>query len=151
MEVTDDLKKLANDLLAQYQEALEANRASGQLIETSKADVLFDGRYFTVEFNVQEYWKYLENGTKPHFPPIDAIENWVKVKGLVPTTTNGRKVPSTRQLAYLIAREISINGTEARHGLQTTLDNADDIISMMVDAIVTQLDKEIEKDVEESL
>ena len=146
MEITQDIREAANAILEQYKQALEANKASGQLINTAKADVSFDGRYFTVEFLLQDYWKYLENGTKPHFPPIDAIEKWVRVKRLIPSATGGRKVPSTRQLAFLICREISIHGTKPRKTLENTLNNVDDILDKLVEVITNQLQEEINKE-----
>ena len=95
--------------------------------------------------NLEEHWKYLENGTRTHFPPINAIEQWITVKRIVPRPYNG-KVPTTRQLAFLIARGISKNGTKPTKLLQTTINNSDDLIAKLIDELVNQLQEEINKE-----
>ena len=62
-----------------------------------------------------EYGEYLEQGTKPHFPPLTAIENWIRVKRIVPRQDTQGKLPTEKQLSYLIARKISEEGTPATH------------------------------------
>lgn len=145
MEVTQEITDVANELLEQYKRGLEANKASGKLISTAKASVQFDGRYFEVYFSLQDYWKYLENGTKPHFPPIEAIEQWIRVKGLVPSSRSG-KTPTTKQLAFLIARGISKNGTKPRKILDNSVNQSDYILDKMVEVITNQLQEEINKE-----
>ena len=85
-----------------------------------------------VSLMLKDYWKYVENDTKPHFPPIGngdegtGILNWVRVKRLVDKARpyNG-KLPTEKQLAYLIARKISKEGTKGTHDLQEALDQVD--------------------------
>lgn len=147
MEVTVDIREVAAELLDRYKENIKSSghNASGDLANTASYNVTFDGRYFEISFNLQEYWKYIENGTKPHFPPVDAIERWIRIKPLVPRAYKG-KVPSTKQLAFLIAREISVNGTKATKLLSKTLDESDDLIDRLVEIIEKQLEEEIEKE-----
>lgn len=144
MEVNDNIRNICSDLLERYKQAIKdsGHDASGQLENTARYKVMFNGKYLEVYFNLQEYWKYLENGTKPHFPPIEAIEKWITVKHIIPTTNSG-KVPSTRQLAYCIAREISVKGTKPTKLLQQTIDNADDLIELLLDELTKQLEQEI--------
>ena len=147
MEITDEIKQVCSDLLERYKQAVKdsGHYASGDLCNTATYKIKWDGKYFELSFNLEEYWKYIENGTKPHFPPISAIENWITVKHIIPSTNNGR-VPTTKQLAYVIAREISQNGTKATKLLQKTIDGADDLINMLVELIEKQLEEEIEKE-----
>lgn len=147
MEVTTDIREVAAELLDRYKENINSSghNASGDLANTASYNVTFDGRYFEISFNLQGYWRYLENGTKPHFPPVSAIERWIKIKPLVPRAYKG-KVPSTKQLAFLIAREISVNGTKATKLLSKTLDESDDLIDRLVEFIEKQLEEEIEKE-----
>lgn len=51
---------------------------------------------------------WAEKGTRPHFPPIHAIEPWARRHGLV---------------AYLVARAISRRGTKAHHMLENALED----------------------------
>lgn len=147
MEITDEIKQVCSYLLERYKQAIKdsGHYASGDLCNTATYKIKWDGKYFELYFNLEDYWKHIENGTKPHFPPISAIENWITVKHIIPSTNNGR-VPTTKQLAYVIAREISQNGTKATKLLQKTIDGADDLINMLVELIEKQLEEEIEKE-----
>ena len=118
--------------------------------KTARYKLQFSGRYFEVIFQLQDYWKYLENGTRPHFPPIDAIERWIQVKRIVPRTVTD-KVPTTRQLAFLISREISVNGTKPTKLLQKTIDGADDLISLMLDEFANQMQEQINEEIENTV
>ena len=148
MEVTESIREAATQLLDIYKTELENHKATGQLISTAKVVVGFDGRYFEISFMLQDYWKYLENGTKPHWPPVDAIENWVRAKKLVPRAIKG-KVPTTKQLAFLISRGISKKGTEATKALSDSIDQSDEVLERMVEVITAQLQEEIDKEVQE--
>jgi hypothetical protein len=147
MEVTNEIKTIVSDLLERYKKVImdSGHDASGELKNTASYKVQISGSYLEIIFNLQEYWKYLENGTKPHFPPLEAIENWITVKHIIPRT-NGDRVPTTRQLAYLIGREISINGTKPTKLLQQTIDGADDLINLLVDEVYKQLEQEINQE-----
>ena len=147
MEVTQDINNICADLLERYKQSLKYNNhiASGNLYNTAKYKCSFDGKWFEVSFILDSTWRYLENGTKPHFPPLEAIERWVTVKHIIPTTNSG-KIPSTKQLAFLIARGISKNGTKPTKLLQQTVDGADDLINLIVDEIAKQLQEEINKE-----
>ena len=147
MEITDEIRQICADLLARYKTAITNNghTASGNLASTASYKVEVSGKYIELIFVLQDYWKYLENGTKPHFPPIDAIEKWIIAKPIIPRAIS-EKVPSTRQLAFSIARGISKHGTKATKLLQKTIDNSNDLIEKIVDEITKQLEKEIDKE-----
>lgn len=106
-------------ILDEYKSSLKnsGHMASGNLYNTAKYRIKREEGVFKVEMELAEYWKYLENGTKPHFPPIDSILRWIKDKGIVPREENG-KLPTEKQLAFLISRKISEVGTPATGLLQ---------------------------------
>lgn len=147
MEVTNEIKNICSELLERYKKSIEdsGHVASGGLVNTATYQVVVNGSWLEVSFNLEEHWKYLENGTRPHFPPINAIERWISVKHIVPRPYNG-KVPTTRQLAFLIARGISKNGTKPTKLLQQTIDGADDLIAKLIDELAHQLQEEINKE-----
>lgn len=66
----------------------------------------FDGRWFNVIFEMPlskngfPYWRAIENGTKPHWPNVKDIEEWIKIKPVVPKP-NGKKVPTTKTTRFL--------------------------------------------------
>ena len=147
MEITQDISNICAEFLNRYKDEIKnsGHNASGELASTASYKIKWDGKYFELYFNLQDYYKYLEAGTKPHFPPIDKIEQWVRVKPIVPQAMNGR-IPSTKQVAYLIARSISIKGTKPTQKKKKTIDGADDLISALVSEISNQLEKEIDKE-----
>ena len=147
MEITGEIRQICADLLDRYKTAITNNghTSSGNLASTASYKVEVNGKYIELIFVLQDYWKYLENGTKPHFPPIDALEKWIIAKPIIPRAMSGR-VPSTRQLAFLIAHRISKHGTKATKLLQNTIDNSNDLIENIVDEITKQLEKEIDKE-----
>lgn len=147
MEITQDIQEICAELLERYKQGIKdsGHSASGDLVNTARYFTTWNGRYFVLYFNLQEYWKYLENGTQPHFPPVEAIEKWIRVKHIIPTTNSGR-VPSTKQLAFIIARGISVKGTKPTKILQHTIDNSDDLLDRLVEAFQKQLQDELNKE-----
>lgn len=100
-------------LVEKYRQGLEDGDhiATGNLYRSVSTEVTLDKQSFIVEFKMPEYGEYLEQGTKPHFPPIDAILSWIKAKRIAPKRDDQGRLPTERQLAYLIARKISEDGT----------------------------------------
>jgi len=122
------------------------HNASGNLATNQKYHLNFDGRYFSVFLELEEYWKYLENGTKPHFPPPDAIKQWIKIKPILPRADKNGKLPTENQLAYLIGRKISKVGTSATHLLRDTLSEFN-LVGKVYKAFCEEWNKEITKDI----
>lgn len=147
MEVTNEIQDICGELLQRYKDEIKkyGHVASGELENTASYKLSFDGKWFEITFQLADYWKYLENGTRPHFPPTEAIERWITVKHIIPSSRNG-KVPTTKQLAFLIAREISKVGTKPTKLLQKTIDGSDDLIDALCDSLITQLEQEIEQE-----
>lgn len=99
--------------------------ASGELMRNINAEVVREAGKIIgvvgVGGNVP-YGIYRHEGTKPHFPPIEAIKKWVIIKGLVrdkgrPVSVRGAKKSvnldaEAKSIAYLIARKISRKGTQ---------------------------------------
>ena len=62
---------------------------------------------------------WVEKGTRPHWPPVQALEGWARRHGAV---------------AFLVARAISRRGTKAHHMLENALeDNRRKIIQFFED------------------
>lgn len=101
-------------LVQHYREGLEAGDhiATGNLYRSVNTEVTLNGQSFVVEFRMPDYGEYLEQGTKPHFPPMDAILNWIRVKRIAPRRDDQGRLPTEKQLSYLISRKISEEGTK---------------------------------------
>ena len=123
-DIDTALDSLMNELQNAYASNLiqSGHTASGNLAMNQKHYFVFDGRYYRIYLQLEDYWKYLEYGTKPHFPPVEKIAEWIRIKPVLPRPNAKGKLPTQKQLAFMIARSISIKGTKPNHTLQQTID-----------------------------
>lgn len=135
METTGNLFKLDDlyDLLVElgenvrqgYVNKLVKNGHPTQentLASTVTSEVIVKGTTYQVVLNLQEYWKYVEEGTRPHWPPKNAILHWIAVKPVIPRPDEKGRIPSPQSLAFLISRKIAKKGTTGTHDLKETVD-----------------------------
>ena len=135
------MDRLVNQIADIYRNKLKAHTATGKL-ENFKVTTEYNSNYFEVYFHLEDYWKYLEYGTKPHFPPIDKIKQWINVKRLVPKANKG-KVPTVDQLAYAICKSIAKKGTPATKALEQTIDQSASLINEIIEQLTNKLTEEI--------
>lgn len=104
-----EFEALKNELIARYDEL--GMRASGQWAENLSVEASEDSAVLTQP----DYGNALENGRKPgRQPPSEAIEQWLKDKGIAAQL---EKEISVSSLAFLIARKIAREGwTRKDHG-----------------------------------
>lgn len=128
-ELQQVLQDYAVDIAERYKENLvkSGRPASGALIESIKTQVrdVANGRVFYVEMSLLDYWKYIEWGTKPHFPPVSKIIEWVKVKPVIPSPDDRGRIPTPEQLGWAIANKIAQVGTEGKPDLQSSIEELD--------------------------
>lgn len=112
----DVLNRYGDYFIKKAQENLlvGGNNVSGELTNSMEKIVLIDKEKFSVRISVNDYWKYVNYGTKPHYPPIAALKKWVEIKHIKPQTRNG-KTPSVEQLPYMIQKSIGKYGTKGTH------------------------------------
>lgn len=136
------LAEFGNALSERYKEKLtEDDRiASGRLISSVNSKVVVDNNEFVVELSLEDWWKYIEYGTKPHFPPVSKILEWVNVKRILPTPMANGKLPTEKQLAWMIAKKIERVGTEGTPNLSDSLDE-------MVMEYETKIEEALDQDV----
>lgn len=91
--------------------------ASGGLLNSAECRVNIGDRSYEVVMTLEDYWQYVEEDTRPHWPPVDAILRWVQIKPVIPRPDAAGRIPAPRQLAYLIGRKIAREGTEGSHDL----------------------------------
>lgn len=102
--------------------------ASGNLINSVKTVINMDGQTIEASLSLDKVWDYVEHGSKPegeyprHWPPVDAIKNWIRIKPVLPYPDKNGKLPTTDQLAYLIGRKIHNKGIKGYHYLQQSID-----------------------------
>ena len=102
--------------------------ASGNLLASISCKIEVNGSVYTVILNSLDYLKYLETGTKPHWPPTKPILKWVKDKRL-PTReyTGDKSLPTEKQLTYLVRRKIAKEGTEPNYIIAETIEELNEI------------------------
>lgn len=124
-ELLQVLMDLARDIEDNYKEQLAVSgryTAEYALIDSVRTQVRVGDSGYEVVMNLNDYWKYVENGTKPHFPPPDKILTWIQIKPIIPRPDALGRTPTENQLAYLIGRKIAREGTEGTHDLEKTKD-----------------------------
>ena len=157
------LREMAESMRNLMRDKLDRNGTNASKELTNSINYILDigGSYLDVSIELADYWKYVENGTKPHWPPIDKIEKWIKVKPVVPQVmpityywyVNGRKkgapktikksrtvqrIPSVRELAFLISRKISRVGTEAQPFFWNSVEEAVADFEERIEAALSQ-------------
>lgn len=127
-------------------QVLDSSYASGRLFDSVRSIISIDGEYIEVSLNLEDYWKYLEDGRSPgRFPPVDKIREWIRVKPIVPFPDSRGRVPSPDQLAFLIGRSIAENGIEGKHLLEKSMENTRDWMALIDEAIEMDVREEIDE------
>lgn len=118
------LEEYGQAVAQQYKDNLvrDGRPASGDLIRSITTFVEVNGQGYEVKMSLNDYWKYIEYGTKGwltgntsrKFPPPAAIEHWIDVKPGLPRPSTIRE---RKSLAYLIGRKIRDYGTKGRADL----------------------------------
>lgn len=125
------LNDFGQKIVDNYKAELEAcNYQDGQLYRTLSYSVKMDNNSsWLISISLEEYWKYIEYGRRPgKMPPVSAIENWIKVKQILPrpiTLKSGKSVvPTIPQLSFLIARKIGRDGIRPRPFFKQSFEDA---------------------------
>lgn len=119
------LEGILNDygmaLTERYKARLDAAKknATGKLRDTIRPIVESQDGVFRLSLIMQEYWRYIEYGTRqkgPYrrqgkFPPLAPILSWVKAKGLRPYS-GSTKGKWQERIAKAVAWKIYTEGTE---------------------------------------
>lgn len=146
--VKNVLNKFGKLLVEEYRNNLtEKNvNASKTLFNSVNYVVESKVKTFEVILHLEEHWKYVENGRKAgKFPPISAIEKWIEIKPVLPRPFANGKLPTTKQLAFLIARKIGLEGIVPKPLLQQSID---DVFKTMQEELEEALMKDVQTEFE---
>ena len=149
IELTNDILLVVNQIADEYRKTLteDGKVASGNL-KNFTTEIKQSGKWFSIIFNLPDYWKYVENGRSAcKLPPINAIEKWITVKPIIPKAIDN-KVPTTHQLAFMIARGIANKGIKPTRALQKSLNSqaTQQLEDALCNLIINQLEEEINKE-----
>ena len=139
-KVAEVLERYGKEFIELYKlNLVQSGRpVSGKLAESLSYHVNLGTNVYAVDISLLEYWKYIENGTRPHWPPVSAISEWIKVKPVIPRPFENGKLPTESQLAFLIARKISRVGTEGINDFQRANDEVFARMEMSLAEAVTE-------------
>mgnify|MGYP003287700783 CR=1 FL=1 len=114
------LTDYANAVVEKYKDNLAASDrlASGELIDSITTEIEKSDGGYEVNLSLLKYWDYIENGTgMEHKPDKHSkykigwagylnILDWIQTKPILPYPDKNGKLPTQRQLAFLIKRAI---------------------------------------------
>lgn len=148
----ENLTSVLNDfgkfLVEEYKDnlILEDVNASDNLYNSVTYMVERNDKTFEVKLSLADYWVYVEKGKRAggKFPPVSAIERWIEVKPVLPRPMSNGKLPTNKQLAYLIGRKIAIEGISPKPLLQRSVD---DVWNNMREFISEALAKDLQKEI----
>ena len=140
------LGRYGKEFIEQYKINLTTSGrpASGDLIDSLSYEVVINSQTFAVDIHLKDYWKYIEDGTHPHWPPVDAIRRWIEVKPVIPRPMDNGRLPTDDQLAFLIGRKISRVGTEGINDFERA---NDEIFSRMEMDVALAVTEDLEREV----
>ena len=143
------LNDFGNFIITTYKSQLEAEQMNnGELYRTISYSVSTGNSGWVISVSLADYWKYIENGRRAgaKMPPVSAIENWIKVKQIVPhsmTLKSGKTViPTIPQLSFLIARSIGQRGIPPKPLFKNSFEAAKQQFIQVIKDAITQDIKE---------
>ena len=145
MKALNDFGKV---IVTNYKSQLDAEQMNnGELYRTISYSVSTGTGGWVISVSLAEYWKYIEYGRRPgKMPPVSAIENWIKVKQILPrplTLKSGKSVvPTIPQLSFLIARSIGRRGIPPKPLFKKSFEAAKQQFMQVIEDAITQDIKE---------
>lgn len=107
--------------------ATKDNTKHYELSHNIKFNLQVNDTLFEIEFQAPSYWQYANYGRGPgKFPPPDKIEDWIIRRKISPYPTKSGRVPTRKQLSFLIARKIAREGFEGSGFLEKSLKEQQD-------------------------
>ncbi|MEO0595068.1 MAG: hypothetical protein AAF126_03060 [Chloroflexota bacterium] len=101
---------------------------TNELIQGTHYDISrdSDGVQSVIGFSdkANEYAVYVEEGTRPHFPPLDAIRPWADRHGIP---------------AFLVARKIAREGTDPRYFMRDSFVEVQRDVDRNLDRLLDQI------------
>lgn len=133
---TDMLQGMRNVTMAVSREAkINAPVDTGRLRASILPDVITpdEHRVVGVVGSNVEYAPFMEFGTRPHWPPIAALQVWAERHGTS---------------AFLVARAIAQRGLAPRRFLQNAFDRVKDQVGPIISGVFSKAFKDVKDEVE---
>ena len=138
-------EQYAKEAIELYRQKLRENpkgkygdkNTTGNLSNNLRYEVNMTNDSLEVYLYLEDYYKWVEQGRmKGKYPPIDVIQTWINDKPSIDRKDGDGKLPTTKQLAFLISRSIAENGIEPTYYLSDTIEELQDkYIPLLEDAL----------------
>ena len=146
-EIEQILYDVAYQVAIDYQNELQSlgSVASGALNNVD-FEVEIKGGTYKIYLILQDYWKYVEYGRKPgKFPNVGKLQEWIKIKPILPRPLTNGIVPTEKQLTYMIGNSIKEKVIQHKPALGNVLKKNDTQLNRIKEAVSKSLDKEIKQ------
>lgn len=146
-EIEQILYDVAYQVAIDYQNELRSlgSIASGALNNVD-FEVEIKGGTYKIYLILQDYWKYVEYGRKPgKFPNVGKLQEWIKIKPILPRPLRNGIVPTEKQLTFMIGNSIKEKGIQPKPALANALQKNNNRLTKIKEAVSKSLDKEIKK------
>ena len=146
-EIEQILYQVAMDVALDYQAELNALNvnATGNL-QNVDFDVEVNGGTYKIYLILQDYWKFVENGRLPgSFPNIGKLQQWIQIKQILPRPMANGKLPTEKQLTFMIGNSIKEKGIQPKPALANALRKNETHLNKIKEAVGKSLDKEIKQ------
>lgn len=97
--------------------------ATGELAGSVVTTRVDDGAIVKVE---APHAPFMEEGTRPHFPPLQPLQDWVRTKGFA--SDEG----SVQRIAYAVALKIARDGIAPRHFFKKAMQRFEPILPIEI-------------------
>ena len=98
-----------------------------------------------IDISLEDYWKYVEYGTRPHWTGVKRLLDWIKIKPVIPEVRNGKKAPTIEQLSYMIQRKIAREVTPAQQFFWNSVDETTTEFQAEIEAA---LEKDMDRNID---
>lgn len=146
-EIEQILYQVAMDVAMDYQAELNAlNVSATGNLQNVDFEVEISGGTYRIALILEDYWKFVEKGRLPgSFPNIGQLQQWIKVRQILPRPMANGKLPTEKQLVYMIGKSIKEKGIPAKPALANALQKNNNMLTKVKEAVGKSLDKEIKQ------
>ncbi|MCD7937493.1 MAG: hypothetical protein LUG98_11580 [Tannerellaceae bacterium] len=136
------LESFAGKAMELYRQKISQAGIDSNFLEGLTKEIEVESGNYMVSLHLEEYWKHIEEGRKPgKFLPREALDNWVKANIKLPRPDKKGRLPTVKQLAYLVNRKIARQGIPARPFLSNTVE---EVFSSFIDTLAGAFATDVE-------
>ena len=146
-EIEQILYQVAMDVAMDYKAELNTlNVSATGNLQNVDFEVEVSGDTYRIYLILQDYWKFVEKGRLPgSFPNIGQLQQWIQIKQILPRPMADGKLPTEKQLTFMIGNSIKEKGIQPKPALDNTLIKNSDLLNKVSNIISTGFDKEIKQ------